>query len=435
MKILTVDRSAATFAPLLGSGKLATLIQAGQLAHTAYGHLVSYRQRQLADRSYVISVEDDDAIYADLHEWLLAGMSEHEQKNLVAWTDRSGLFSIHPEDDEGSVDARATPKVRYRYNGRVAQRIVLDGHKISVWVDREHDEDPEATRSKTRLPMSIFFQADSPAGKAAVQRLLARAAARTREREGSRVFTASRYGNWMRTRQVVTRSPSTVVLAAGQMERLEADIERFLAHEQQMARLGLPWHRGYLLAGPAGTGKTSCVKALATRFDFDIYLLSLPEISTDTDLGALFTNVPPRSILLLEDIDGGKAAISREDESGRVSTTGLLNALDGVATPHGLIVFMTTNYPERLDPALVRSGRCDVTEEIGYLTDEQMVRLVERMTGRAIPLPALGDRQVPPSDLIEIVKRNIDDMDAARAAIIDYLQGDDGSFADWQAAA
>ena len=46
--------------------------------------------------------------------------------------------------------------------------------------------------------------------------------------------------------------------------------------------------------------------------------------------------------------------------------SGLLNAIDGVTSTEGRIVFMTTNYIDRLDPALIRPGRVDYQEYIGY---------------------------------------------------------------------
>lgn len=52
--------------------------------------------------------------------------------------------------------------------------------------------------------------------------------------------------------------------------------------------------------------------------------------------------------------------------------SGLLNALDGVSTSEGRIVFMTTNYIERLDPALIRPGRVDFKQFIGYATEHQI---------------------------------------------------------------
>ncbi len=43
----------------------------------------------------------------------------------------------------------------------------------------------------------------------------------------------------------------------------------------------------------------------------------------------------------------------------RLTLSGLLNAIDGVTSTEGRILFMTTNYEERLDPALIRPGRVD----------------------------------------------------------------------------
>ena len=58
--------------------------------------------------------------------------------------------------------------------------------------------------------------------------------------------------------------------------------------------------------------------------------------------------------------------------------SGLLNALDGVASSEGRIVFMTTNYLDRLDPALIRPGRVDLKEFIGHCTRYQLVQMYQR---------------------------------------------------------
>ena len=77
------------------------------------------------------------------------------------------------------------------------------------------------------------------------------------------------------------------------------------------------------------------------------------------------SNAPERSILLLEDIDAaflGRTATSQERQPDgyqpNVTFSGLLNALDGVASGESRIIFMTTNHLERLDPALIRPGAC-----------------------------------------------------------------------------
>lgn len=67
--------------------------------------------------------------------------------------------------------------------------------------------------------------------------------------------------------------------------------------------------------------------------------------------------MPQRSLLLIEDVD----AFFRERDAAhaqvKLSFSGFLNALDGVATQEGTVLFMTTNHVERLDPALIRAGR------------------------------------------------------------------------------
>jgi chaperone BCS1 len=40
----------------------------------------------------------------------------------------------------------------------------------------------------------------------------------------------------------------------------------------------------------------------------------------------------------------------------RLTFSGLLNAIDGVTSTEGRILFMTTNHEQRLDPALIRPG-------------------------------------------------------------------------------
>lgn len=98
-----------------------------------------------------------------------------------------------------------------------------------------------------------------------------------------------------------------------------------------------------------------------------------------------FSVAPQQSIILLEDIDAAFA--SREDSKetkaayeglNRVTFSGLLNCLDGVASTEARIVFMTTNYIDRLDPALIRPGRVDMKEFIGYCTQTQIEQMYLR---------------------------------------------------------
>ena len=61
--------------------------------------------------------------------------------------------------------------------------------------------------------------------------------------------------------------------------------------------------------------------------------------------------------------------------------SGFLNALDGVASGEERIIFMTTNHPERLDPALIRPGRVDLSVLIDDASPTQAKRLFEQFYG------------------------------------------------------
>lgn len=67
------------------------------------------------------------------------------------------------------------------------------------------------------------------------------------------------------------------------------------------------------------------------------------------------------------------------DEKKGISLSGLLNAIDGVASHEGRVLIMTTNKPEALDDALIRPGRVDLQVAFTNATQEQARELFERM--------------------------------------------------------
>jgi mitochondrial chaperone BCS1 len=172
------------------------------------------------------------------------------------------------------------------------------------------------------------------------------------------------------------RDLNSVVLDGHLSNRILADINQFLSSASWYHDRGIPYRRGYLLHGPPGTGKSSFIQALAGHLEYNICIMNLAETGmTDDRFAHLLINTPPRSIILLEDIDAGIGTGIQRPTSGFQSNTltlsGLLNGLDGVVASDERIVFMTTNHLERLDPALVRPGRVDSVNYLGNLSEEQ----------------------------------------------------------------
>ncbi|XP_026809586.1 mitochondrial chaperone BCS1 isoform X1 [Rhopalosiphum maidis] len=182
------------------------------------------------------------------------------------------------------------------------------------------------------------------------------------------------------------RPLTSVVLDDGISERILKDVQKFISKPFWYIERGIPYRRGYLLHGPPGCGKTSFIKALAGELQYGVCLLNLSERGlTDDRLNYLMTAAPQNTIILLEDVDaafGGrhesKQVASAYDGLSRVTLSGLLNALDGAASSEARILFMTTNYIERLDAALIRPGRVDSKEYIGHCSQSQIERMYNR---------------------------------------------------------
>ncbi|EWC47281.1 hypothetical protein DRE_03400 [Drechslerella stenobrocha 248] len=208
-----------------------------------------------------------------------------------------------------------------------------------------------------------------------------------KSQEGKTVVYTSWATEWRPFGQPLTKRPiSSVVLDKGVKEAIVNDMTDFLSSSKWYHDRGIPYRRGYLLHGPPGSGKSSFIKALAGELNYDICLVNLSERGlTDDRLNHLLSNMPTRSIALLEDVDAAFANRRQKNEEGysgaNVTFSGLLNALDGVASSEERILFLTTNFKERLDEALVRPGRVDMAVEIGLATEWQVERMFERFYG------------------------------------------------------
>ena len=176
------------------------------------------------------------------------------------------------------------------------------------------------------------------------------------------------------------RPIESVILPAGVKEPFLADVQDFIDSQEWYVGLGLPHRRAYLLHGPPGTGKSSLVAAIAGFLKRDVKMLSLAESGmSDSKLIGLLATCGDDDICLLEDIDAAFAFDrTSSDDASKLTFSGLLNAIDGVGAKDGRILFMSTNHPEKLDPALVRPGRVDYRLHLGNADDFQARTLFER---------------------------------------------------------
>ena len=192
---------------------------------------------------------------------------------------------------------------------------------------------------------------------------------------GVSILTA-RYESWEATSWQPRRPLESLVLTDGALEDLLDDLRTFYGSRSWYVQRGIPYRRGYLLHGPPGNGKTTLVLAAAGELNLSVAVLSLSNrLLSDEALRGLVDALPPATLLLIEDVDCVFKTERTTTEQTGVTLSGLLNALDGVSSREGRVLFLTTNHPERLDPALVRPGRVDRKVELGHATPDQARRL------------------------------------------------------------
>ncbi|KAE8727064.1 DDT domain-containing protein [Hibiscus syriacus] len=228
---------------------------------------------------------------------------------------------------------------------------------------------------------------------------------RVRNRQ-RKLYTNSPGYKWLSYKQtmwshIVFEHPATfetMALEPSKKKEIIEDLVTFSQSREFYSRIGKAWKRGYLLFGPPGTGKSTMIAAMANLLNYDVYDLELTAVKDNTELRKLLIETTSKSIIVIEDIDcsldltgqrkkkAGKAMVDEDKEKtekerrevkeesnnggggSRVTLSGLLNFIDGLWSACGgerLIVF-TTNYVEKLDPALIRRGRMDKHIELSY---------------------------------------------------------------------
>jgi len=349
------------------AAQAALLAAAGALAFwlkDVPGLLVSWLKRFVIS---TLSVDSrDEFLFSALVEYMDAHPSLRQVNQFTARSVRQGTAYQSLEED---LRAGQAPRA-YLSPGEGLHILWIDGRL--VWIRRELQVGQSVFE---RISLSHLGRSGDYLATFLQRAIDARA---SRESDTLSVYIPNPFhgGDWMRARLGSRRPLASVVLKAGQAEALLADLQRFYGAHERYAELGIPWRRGYLLYGPPGTGKTSLVTALASELHLNVCTLSLASpVVTDEKIHTLLAAVPQRSLLLIEDVDAFFRQRDAAHSQVKLSFSGFLNALDGVATQEGNVLFMTTNHADRLDEALIRAGRIDERVELGACDEDQLRRL------------------------------------------------------------
>ena len=342
-------------------------------------------------RRFTVEVEvtNDDGLFDFVSVWLHAQPYTRRSRRLSART--MGQAGADVPVSQAEEDSMTRPRVIF--SPAPGDHVFLYKRRI-IWLNRnkEGNQPTAGTNGATNLGMLSSRKHETYSitvlgrKQQVIRDLIDEAIDSAIEIQRDRIATyVQSYNYWERMGLSEPRPLESVVLPDGVCETLKADIERFLASREWYRQLGIPWHRGYLFHGIAGSGKTSLIAALAGALKMNLYLLNIAGGGMDDEkLTDLARHTRPRSILVLEDVDAAIAAVASREQKDKglraseVTLSGLLNCLDGLVTKDGSIVVMTTNYRDRLDAALVRPGRVDIEVEFKAATCEQLRRLYLR---------------------------------------------------------
>lgn len=394
-----------------------------------------------------ISVSSTDEIHGHIIAFLANQYKTNSSRRLMAETPSKSAWELDSEGAEQmSLGVDEQGRIRWlnfsNQEAKTEPRFTPSMGSHNFWHDRTYFklsrkeqtvfDDASgggALKDKEVLTLSCFGRSTEPIKKLLqhakahyhqghnVKTIIKRPAPKDMRRFGGRQ-------SWLKIAERPCRPMKTVVLDEGRKFDVLSDINEYLnpVTARWYANRGIPYRRGYLFHGPPGTGKTSLTFALAGVFGLDIHVISLLEPTlTEEDLGMLFTTLPARCIVLLEDIDTaglvrepveeetgaaaakGEAASndlnvanltkalkkanqqSEEEKKKGISLSGLLNIIDGVASHEGRVLVMTTNHPEKLDEALIRPGRVDHQVAFTNATQKQVKELFERMYTNDLP--------------------------------------------------
>lgn len=152
---------------------------------------------------------------------------------------------------------------------------------------------------------------------------------------------------------------------------VKTNIYALIEHTAAVRRAGIPLKRGILLSGKYGVGKTMLSRISAKKCITNGWTFINVDSAKDLKEALLFANRYQPAVVFCEDID--RHMETRDDAANE-----LLNTVDGIISKNTeIMVVLTTNNAEKIEPAMLRPGRLDAVISVSPPDAESVQRLIK----------------------------------------------------------
>lgn len=156
-------------------------------------------------------------------------------------------------------------------------------------------------------------------------------------------------------------------------EQMQVEVIDALHHPEEYANYGLTIPNGMLLYGPPGCGKTFFAKHFAEEVGFNFMLIKPSSLksrfvnATQENIAQMFKDAEENAPTIIF-IDEMNELVPNRDsdvhEMARSAVNEMLAQMDRTGEK-GIFIIGATNYPNMIDPAILRAGRLDKKYYIG----------------------------------------------------------------------